>query len=389
MNNKNLFGQFYTPDFLAKIIVLRALHYMEALPSTVLELAAGEGHLLTQILAVAPNANVTAVDIDVNNTTHLKSYGPNLVIYNQDGISALEGIPDCSFDMGLGNPPFLSNIVIDEYKHDLLKTTMGLDISVGKLVRSEFIFICQYLKFISNGGILTIIVPESIVSGERHQYFRAALLRNWEVVEIYQVDGTPFLSTEAKTHVLTIKKSKNIKSSIDIKALSSKGVILGVKNIPVKSLIERMDYSYYASCQMLTAGLKRLDKHASIARGNISHKHLKDIGIPYIHTTTFKHLTPQSFSHSDTPSSKYVTAKLGDVLMCRVGSRVVGKIMVFTGRETVISDCVFRIRFRDKGVRDEFLLYLESELGSKAISSRCRGVCSRYLTKTDLASFYF
>lgn len=384
MNKKIALGQFYTPKYISKTMITIALDLLKTDPQNAIELAAGEGDLILELINLAPSCQISAIDIDCDNASLLKELHANFTIYNADSTLPLDFLEGKNFQLALGNPPFLSNILVNEYIKGLLHKYLGLKTKLNQNIRAEYVFICQYLSVLVPDGLLAIILPESIISGHRSKEFREALLNNWQVEQILEVCGHPFDSTEAKTHILFIRKTKPIKFFTSVNQLTSCNQIHSLNLIEHTLLKERMDFSFLSNL-ILNLKKRRLGDFAEVIRGQKSHKDLKLQGTPYIHTTNIHETNFPNI----TPCNLKTIVKNGDILMCRVGSRIIGKTILFNGNATEISDCLYIIKFKEKKIQKEFLDYVNSEIGMLQLKSIARGVCSRYITKQDLLEFLF
>lgn len=384
MNKKKYFAQYYTPEGLADILALRAYRASNESAKNVLELAAGDGQLLKSFLSVSPSSFGTAIDIDPDNVKRLTKLSVSITAKHADAMTENLFAHTDSFDLGLANPPFLSDISIDEYKRKLLKEHLDLDFSIGEKVRSEYIFLCQYLRYLKEDGVLSIILPATVVSGSRCEKFRTALLTHYEIIEIYQVVDSSFGDTEAETFVLTIRNSKPKRNLTSLKRLRPNGRIESEIGVPSETLALRMDPNYFLlpTVERIT----KLDDAAIITRGNITHKELKKNYTNYIHTTNFDEMS--AISSVGVSHTRHVLKK-GDVIMCRVGTRVLGKTKEFQGDNVIFSDCIYRIRFKNAKDKKIFLSYLGTQQGQTALSRISKGVCSKYITVSELKSFRF
>lgn len=381
MNKKNCWGQFYTPPHIATMVVTKSLEFLDKPPKFVLELAAGEGHLLQAMEEFHPQCEVHAVEIDSDNVAILERTRPTYFIHNANATKSLDCIESIKFDLGLGNPPFL-DIVIDDYIKKLIEETLEIEISVGRSIRAEYVFICQYMNSLTPNGVLAIILPETIVSGVRSRVFREKLINKWEIDEIVEISGSPFSCTEAKTHVFYIRKNKPNQSYVK---LSTFGQMEPV-SINKSDLLERMDYSFHKRSLKHNDSYIKLSDCASVKRGSKTHKFLKSQANVYIHSTSFD----KDFSvPKKTLGNNDCYLRKGDLIMCRVGSRIVGKVREYKGGPVLFSDCIYRIRFEDKDMKKMFLKYVLSNEGKMSLQNLSRGVCSKYITKYDLNNYEF
>lgn len=382
MNKKIALGQFYTPPSIARPMIEMAISLLNKTPKNAIELAAGQGDLIIPLNEILPNCQITAVDLDFDNTEFLKKNFNHLKVYCHDSTQSLSFLKDEKFDLALGNPPFLSKVELNDSLKCLLKDYLDLDLKKEKFIRAELIFICQYLSLISESGILAIILPESLISGQRFVKFREAILKKWKIERIVEITGKPFSFTEAKTHILFIRKIEKANRNIPVSRITEYGEIIHLKSIPTHILKHRMDFSYLEQFHS-NSKLKRLGDVAVIQRGKKTHQDLVKQGLPYLHTTNLS-----SVSNLPLEKDKEYSKSL-EILVCRVGTRVIGKSTIYKGGPIEISDCLYKIQFKDKSLGLFFYEYINSEIGQKKLKSLARGVCSRYITKGDLQDFMF
>lgn len=379
---KKELGQFYTPNKIAIFAVKESLKHIKSGDINAIELSAGEGHLLSALKQSKPKSEVVAVDIDIKNSLFLKNAFPEAEIIHGDSLKDLSHLSKRSFNLGLGNPPFIKLNQFSDYQLALSRDCLGLDLKRLPSCRAEVLFIARYLDLLEDGGVLAVILPDSIVSGVRAKKFRVSLLKKFHVCSISEIAGGPFTKTEAKTHVLIVRKLEPQKSKVVVQRISSEGRVLKSLKVPLLSLEDRMDYSFHG--RSISKSLNNLKDCASIKRGSYTHKDLKVLSCSYIHSTNIQASNDNINLDKKIIDSKSVIARKGDLLMCRVGSRVVGKFRLYMGEDILVSDCIYVIRFHKASVRNKYIKYLKSSQGKEELNSLARGVCSRYLTKEAL-----
>ncbi|WP_159523927.1 restriction endonuclease subunit S domain-containing protein [Sunxiuqinia indica] len=79
-------------------------------------------------------------------------------------------------------------------------------------------------------------------------------------------------------------------------------------------------------------------------------------------------------------------ARKDDVLVARVGSRVIGKFCLIENETIEISDCVFRVSMPPQFIQP-FLNALDSDYGKKWFEAYSHGVCARLISKENLLEF--
>lgn len=377
MNKKIALGQFYTPALISYSMMTQALELLKFHPRNAIELAAGNGDLIKPLKEAVPHCNITAVDIDSENARNL-SESMNVRVYNKDSMEPLNFLENITYDLALGNPPFLSKVYVTDFIKKVVKENLNLNFELDIKIRAELVFISQYMSLLENNGILGVILPDSLLCGKNFSFFRKALMEMWEIERIVEITGTPFALTEAKTHIVYIRKCKPSLDVIEVLSIDQSGKCCNESiMIPKSSLIDRMDYSFFKSNQLKKSFIRKLGDHATIHRGRKTHKALLDFGEDYLHTT---HVNKYASKGQKEDSELY---------LCRVGARVVGKSFLYSGKKIEFSDCLYLIKFEDRKVMHDFYNYINSEQGFNRLKCRARGVCSKYLTVGDLKDFTF
>lgn len=377
MNKKIALGQFYTPTLISYSMVKLALEFLRFPPKNVIELAAGLGDLLIPLKQLVPSSDITAVDIDSDNAIYLQNHLDIFHVHNADSTGPLNFLEGKFYDLALANPPFVSNIKVNNYIQKILKEYLNLDYVLDSTVRAELIFICQYLSILNTNGILAIILPESLISGVKFIDFRKALTEKWQIEHIVEIEGSPFSFTEAKTHIIYIRKCEPTTSVIKMSCMNEIGECSQSVKVSKAQLVDRMDFSFLQDKPVSSSHLKKLGDYASIKRGKKTHKALLEEGKPYLHSI---------HANSYKQNSNLLESEL---YLCRVGTRVVGKSFLYYGDKLEVSDCLYHLQFDDPIVKLQFYDFINTEIGYKKLKCTARGVCSKYLTLRDLKNFTF
>jgi type I restriction-modification system DNA methylase subunit len=121
------------------------------------------------------------------------------------------------FDFTITNPPFGSTIKQTEkaYMHQYRFATRDVDWLNPKSVASErpnqdteVLFIEQCWRYLTEGGYLAIVIPDSILTNSSLQYVRDGLEELFRIVAVVSLPQTAFTATGAgvKSSVLFLKK---------------------------------------------------------------------------------------------------------------------------------------------------------------------------------------
>lgn len=349
-------------------------------PLHCIELSAGEGALLLPIVRMWPSIHITTCELDPENVSKLKSRFSgehfNIDVLSESFESVFDG-RFSKFDFAVSNPPF-SWKKISNYDVSILEQFQLLDIFSGSRVRSEVLFILQYVRLMSDAACAAFILPELIICSAALASFRSRLLNFCRVVAVAEINSGAFKGTEAKTYILILKKGA-VEGDFTYTDVSGMTVVkrqadfgLGLKELS-------------ADCLPLSD-----DDDFSIKRGRFSGKECRALGLPYYHTSGFsnsaKGVITIPLKSTLILGKKALTANKGDILINRVGSRVVGRAMVVKEGEYLLSDCVFRVRFNSSVSSVAFLDYWMESCYSRVVS-QARGTCAKYITVQDLTVY--
>lgn len=368
-------NQYYTSknisDLVTRLIITSS-------PKTCLELSAGEGALLESSKKKWPNLHCTTFDIDPANVELLKRKFPTDSHYCADATSkqCQELLASNEYDIAVCNPPF-SVVSLDDFSKETLSNIFDSIYQFNKNIRSEILFFAINMNFLKQNGIIAIIVPELIVKGYSHEKFRQKIVETFTLEYIIECDHKSFNKTEAKTYVLIIKKSHSNKKR--------KYKYIRFENSTNSIKEETLELISFVSKQ------KRLPpkKTASyeIIRGNLSGKECKNLNVTYLHTINMS----GDFQEISVPEQqcKSIAAPVreampGDIIIARVGSRVLGKTNILSSGKPILSDCVFAIRFKNELHKKTFLSYWK-ENKNEWLKEFSTGTCAKHITITNLS----
>jgi len=381
------FKQFFTPTKYSQILI-NELDIIS--PQKIIDLAMGEGALLIEAKKIWRDSILYGNDIDPLccqklSSNHSNIYCTNYDIFQYKTIELL--VNDINqVDLCIGNPPF-HKITKDENIKKLLNEYNLSDKYKGKYISSEIPFILQSLKILKNNGTLALILPDGFFTNDSLLEFRKLLILNYNVQKVLELPRNIFKNTQAKTHILILKKTLRESSFIRLSNLESNYL-----NIHYKDAIKRMDYSFYEYTQCNKKNYQNEDKLkdcAYIFRGKSKYL-LKDISNKHIlHTTSFKNKNIFYNKLKSTKSlNKYANKFVipGDIVLARVGSSVVGKIGIVKEGFFVPTDCLIIIRV-DENLRNEIFSLLKCISGQEWIHAHTKGVAAQHITIEDIKNF--
>ncbi|MNG70814.1 N5-glutamine S-adenosyl-L-methionine-dependent methyltransferase [compost metagenome] len=372
-------SQYYTTFDLGKELV--SLIPAENILENIIDLGAGEGALLSSAEAKYKKAKIFGIDIDHVNITKTKLNHPKYKLFQGDStkestINSVSLLCD-KFDLVIGNPPFKLISLTDDIRSTINENFITKN---QNKIRSEVVFLSQGIRLLKDGGILAYILPDGFFTNEKLSIVRGFICENFEILNIREIPAGTFLGTEAKTHILILKRSPPQKS-IKLSSMSFRGKNIYITN---SNFLKRSDFSFYNLPKSISGStLKNLG--TKLVRGRVENQSVKNRHT--IHTTNFKNQYNEFYSFNESTISDERIARTGDIVIPRVGSRSIGKVGVVVSGNFEITDCIIIIRVSNEESRSKIINNLNSDFGINWIKSTAKGVGAKHITLKDLEMF--
>ena len=117
------------------------------------------------------------------------------------------------------------------------------------------------------------------------------------------------------------------------------------------------------------------------------YKELRRTNYKYLHSNSYTDGECLRFDNFDySHLNNKVIAVAGDIVMCRVGKRCVGKIGYIESGQVVLSDCLYKITVPKTNSKRLFKL-LCSKKFKRWIQISSHGVCSKVISKSELLDY--
>lgn len=378
---KRQLGQFMTPDSIAGVVA-RELGSCDA----VVDFAVGEGALLQAVAKLARGPlQLYGFDIDCRRLAQANGQLGGAQLREGNGLTARLGNRAGVRLACVGNPPFVG--ATEEGLHWLTKAFPGL---TGKLGtdRAEVQFLARALVTArASGSRVVFVMPIGFADGDVYRRIRALLMDYYQLVKAIEVSGgRAFADTEARTVVLVIDTKGHGGVETEICEMSRDDAtprrVLKAKLAPGT----RLDARYHKAMLSGPVGGPQLkDLDVCIDRGVVSRKEAEELCIPAVHTTDLNRARNRRItSPVHVPVYEGVlTARKGDILLPRTGSRVRWEPVIMFSGEAAITDHVFRIR-APASVRELIYRSLCHPEFSTWLQGASKGVCATVLTKREL-----
>lgn len=386
-------GRYYTNDAVGGIL---ASHMGLKSPRTVIDLGCGNGALSVEASKRWKAAKFITVDVD--SAAELQRSIVNNCHYVQDVLNSQLhsriGIDLRSVDGALCNPPFIRPAWRKDFGAILEDAGLSGVFPSIRDVGAEVLFIAQNLRFLRDFGRLGLILPDSLIAGEKYKSFRKNLITQHRIEKVIELPRRIFQKTDAKAHIVIITKAKRVDDFIMVGRLGDDGLVPKNLEIPVEAAIQRLDYSYLETQRTCSkkSGFTLGDVCTSLVRGHINSAEVRASRVPIFHSTDFPVLinnkcptVPATFSVNEKQTKLVNTelASVGDILICRVGRNLEKKICKVGKGEIAISDCVYKLHVK-KEYRKRTMDFLCSPKGQNRLKTLAHGVGAKYLSRADL-----
>lgn len=379
-------GRFYTSNIISNLLIS---NLETKSPEKILDLGLGDASLSIAAYSRWDSASFFGTEIEKRQADKIKKNLSFISVFNYDtlkpNVSNKLKIKFGEIDIAICNPPYIK--VEDKQKYKKLFDKIGCkDFNNLKRVTSEVVFFAHNLNMLRKGGELAIIVSDSLITGKDYKLFRESILKNYSVRMIIQLPDKVFRKTEARTHIIFLSKSESTDNKCKLFMSTNEGFLTPAIEVEKIDLYSRMDYNFHSKYKKNVNYPTLREIGAHISRGKLTYKELKTNHRQYFHTTDFKHNDKYLFLEPTIIKNDKSIASEGDILMGRVGKRVVGKAALIKFGQTKYSDCIYKISVPLEHQQRVFDSLLSTQ-GKNWLEIYSHGVCSQVISKSDLLDF--
>jgi len=229
-------GIFLTPRNIRQKQIERTLYWIFVLkikPKLVLEPSCGSLEFLTDLDSIYHNINFIGVEKNEKVFQHINSLdliqNNKITLINDDFLNT----NFINVNLVIGNPPYFvinSKDVPLEYRE-----------YISGRPNIYCIFILHALKTLDEkkGGILSFVIPKSILNSVYYENVRKFIVENYNLLEIidYKSDDV-FIDTDQETIGIIITNKKTISSTINYTLKTSSGILFSMNANELKTLYE-------------------------------------------------------------------------------------------------------------------------------------------------------
>lgn len=195
-------GIYFTPPEIINKNIQYLEPYIKNIKS-VLEPSCGSCEYILHINKMFSNINITGVEVIktiFKSIKHLEN--DNIKLMNEDFLNYQF---ERKFDLIIGNPPFfvMKKSDVDKSYYDYFDGRPNIFI----------LFIIKSLQLLNNDGILSFVLPNSVLNCLYYEKTRKYINENYNILNIIECNGN-FIDTRQETIILIIQNNKPINNTI-------------------------------------------------------------------------------------------------------------------------------------------------------------------------------
>lgn len=340
--------------------------------------------------------DVDARAIDLGDRLRRKGFQGIHAHYRHDALAPeLAGMLHASWagrpEVGICNPPFLMNPWRDSYASILEDVGFSGCLPAIASTDAAVLFLAQNLRLIAPNGCLGIIVPDSLVSGEKYFRFRQELLRRYVVLRAIRLPRGSFGGTDALAHILFVHNKRPSDGHVALMHLQESGYLNPGLTVDLEQAAQRLDHDFHAVRCAFGPDVSRLSSVIEdVCRGTLNSAQAREAKGFVLHTTD---ITPAMYGRWINFSGKgllpppdtkpHRLAVAGDILVARVGRTAPDKVIGIDSGSVAYTDCLYRIRVPAEW-RQRVLVSLTSAAGRAWLDKHGYGVAAKQLTRSAL-----
>lgn len=382
-NSADVRGQVFTPASIAERLA-KELFQLKPDATSVMDIGAGRGSLIQAVLGRFEGASAVAVEIERRYAAMLsRSRRYDRVVHGDALVVDLGStlLPD----LVVSNPPY-STVPITGPIHQLLAETPFSVPRNGGWVRADAAFVAKLWQLIRKDAGLGLIVASAIVRDPAYRLMRKQLLSELRHLTVTQLHESTFPEAEVRAFMLTGQRGVKRRRNVLLRKIRADGCAVDEMSVTHEAAAVSLDIDFHRSLERLNANLgSSYDTlgalNVVIARGSKSLGQFRSLGIDAFHTTHFRRSLADVVLK--TTEGGFRTARPGDLLISRVGSRCLDRQARVVEGVGPYTDCVYRLTvpYRERG---RVWRTLNSGFGAEWRLANAEGSCAKYLTVDTL-----
>lgn len=217
--NKRRTGSYYTPQIISDFIVRHVLNKHSGKKLIILEPSAGDGVFIQSLFnekfkAKGRLQNVLAIELNKSEIEIVRSRTQSeaLKVRCDDFLQAQANLSDGSFDIVLGNPPYIKKSLLSadqvEWCHKIHEQfpDLGSKYSIKNIWSA---FLVRSISLLKDNGILSLVLPAELLQVNFTAELRGLLMREFARIEILTFNDLLFKECKGQDTLILIAEKKS------------------------------------------------------------------------------------------------------------------------------------------------------------------------------------
>ena len=380
-NTADRLGQVFTPQPIAELLA-------ESIPvdacevRRVLDLGAGKGALSKAVLERNSLATATLVEIDRANIRALEATFPDrTTIIRADVLKRVWKAPT-HVDLIVSNPPYGTIPSSPELEEILAMSGLAIPAGGGEWVRGDVAFVARAWGLAEHGTGMGLIVAAPMIRDPAYRLLRQRLVGELRGLCVTQLNECTFQNAQVRAFMISGQRTAHRRRNVLLRKAKADGTIIDEIEISYSAATTSLDIDYHQAVQRIDVCADTISDTlasigASITRGSRSQREFERLGLSAFHTTDFPGATEEIVLQGSAHKT-FHSARQGDILIPRVGSRCLVRQARVSGGTGLFTDCIYRLSV-DKCYRARVWKTLSSSFGAEWRIVNAGGSCAKHL----------
>jgi hypothetical protein len=356
-----------------------------------LELGSGNGRIAQACLDTCSPSSFVGVELDKRllrgSPSDARATFVQGDVLSPAGLAGLLG--DQLFSRATGNPPYGMQALGRDAQTRIAELCPGIP-QIVDWVQLDLYFILESLARLKRPGEAAFIVGAPIAEDVRLKAFRQALMLAASEVECYELPVGAFdRKAEVQSFLLVARFGASRLKSVRLGKMAGEDLAVAAERwISPDQAIQRLDFAFH-EFQTLSAALRSQpgcrtlqDLGATVVRGSRTRAQFDELGIESFHTSDFPQKgTEVRFAPS--PNHGFQSATASDILLPRVGTRVMDRQALVVKGQRHYTEAVYRLRVPARH-HAQVADWVLSEAGTSWRQAAAKGSCAKHITVASL-----
>lgn len=380
-NTADRLGQVFTPQPIANLLAT-SIPVDACEVRRVLDLGAGKGALARAVLERNSLARATLVEIDKTNIRALEMAFPIRTTVIQADVLKRTWKPPNRADVIVSNPPYGTMPSSPELEEILAVSGLAIPTGGGEWVRGDVAFVARAWGLAKHGTGMGLIVAAPMIRDPAYRALRQRLVGELRGLCVTQLNECTFQNAQVRAFMIAGQRTAHRRRNVLLRKAKADGTIIDEIEVGYSAAVTSLDIDYHRALQRIDVCADTISDTlasigASITRGSRSQREFERMGLSAFHTTDFPDAT-EEIVLKGTVHETFHSARQGDILIPRVGSRCLIRQTRVGGGTGLFTDCIYRLSV-DQRNRARVWKTLSSSFGAEWRIVNAGGSCAKHL----------